>query len=270
MATRNSSDKACQLREKQAAELKNLNKMKQQRLKRIANKKERDRVRKEEEVESKRYEEEQHRESENTAAVSPAPLPEEVTMHIDQPNPGITTLLSNMMQGNTETKEGENIDPETRNPPKNKQKNNTPALKPSKTVAALEKSVHTENDKHVYKFSHIVVEASIKLSNDNPFQEIIVTLQNLLKNGQLINKFFAFSPIKIEGSEKKIHEWSGIPTNMTLLGNHLKISSNGRNTFEKQKVWGKGNNKNKEEFRDPVVYFTMAIATNTDPEELIS
>jgi hypothetical protein len=192
-------------------------------------------------------------------------------MHIDQPNPGITTLLSDMMQGNTETKEGENIDPEMRSPPKNKQKNHAPALlKPSMTtVVVSEKSVHTKNDKHLYTYSCIVVEASIKLSNDNPFQEFIVTLQNFLKNGQLVNPLFAFSPIKIGGSKKKIREWSGIPINMTLLGANFKISSNDCNPFEKQKIWGKGNNKTKEELCNPVVYFTMAIATDTDPEELI-
>jgi hypothetical protein len=122
----------------------------------------------------------------------------------------------------------------------------------------------------VYKLSRVVVEASIKPLNDNPFQEFIFALQNLLKNGQVFNPLFAFSPIKIGGSEKKIHEWSGIPINMTLLGAHFKISSNGCNPSEKQKVWGKGNNKNKEEFCNPVVYFTMAIATDTDSEELIS
>jgi hypothetical protein len=56
---------------------------------------------------------------------------------------------------------------------------------------------------------------------------------------------------------------------MTLLGAHFKISSNGCNPFEKQKVWGKGSNKNKEEFRDPIVYFMVVIATDTNPEELI-
>jgi hypothetical protein len=56
---------------------------------------------------------------------------------------------------------------------------------------------------------------------------------------------------------------------MTLLGAHFKISSNGCNPFEKEKVWGKGNNKNKEEFHYPMVYFTMMIATDPDPEELI-
>jgi hypothetical protein len=175
-----------------------------------------------------------------------------------------------MMQGNTTTKDGENIDPKTRSPPKNKQKNNTPTLKPSATTtAASEKSIHTKNNKHEYKYARVVVKASIKLSNDNPFQEFIVALQNLLKNGQLVDPLFMFSPIKTGGSEKKIHKWLGIPINMRLLGAHFKILSNGRNPFEKQKVWGKGSNKNKEEFRDSIVYFTMAIATDTDPEELI-
>jgi hypothetical protein len=51
--------------------------MEQQRLKQIANKKEPDRVRKEEEVEHKQREEEQCHERENTAVVSPALPPEE-------------------------------------------------------------------------------------------------------------------------------------------------------------------------------------------------
>jgi hypothetical protein len=50
MSTWNSSDTALQLREKQVTELENANKMEQQHLKQIANKKEQDQVRKEEEV----------------------------------------------------------------------------------------------------------------------------------------------------------------------------------------------------------------------------
>ena len=55
-----------------------------------------------------------------------------------------------------------------------------------------------------------------------------------------------------------------------MLEGHFKISSNVRNPFEKQKVWGKkGANEDKEKFWDPAVYFTMAIATDTNPEDLI-
>jgi hypothetical protein len=66
-----------------------------------------------------------------------------------------------------------------------------------------------------------------------------VNPQELLKNGQMVDKMFAFCPINLDGTDKKIHEASGIVTNMTMLGAHFKISSNGKNPFEKQKQWGK-------------------------------
>ncbi len=37
------------------------------------------------------------------------------------------------------------------------------------------------------------------------------------------------------GTDKKIYEKSGIPSNITMLSVHFKISSNGKNPFEKQK-----------------------------------
>ncbi len=100
-------------------------------------------------------------------------------------------------------------------------------------------------------------------------QDFIVNLQELLKNGQLVNKMFAFCPIDPDGTDKKIHEVSGIQTNMTILGAHFKISSNSKNPFEKQKQWKK-NKKDKEEFRGPIVYFLLAKATDKDPKDLLS
>jgi hypothetical protein len=119
--------------------------MEQQLLKWIANKKERNRVRKEEELERKHCEEEQHCEDNKMALVLPAQPPEEATMQFNQPNPGITTLLSDMMQGNTANEEGERIDPKTRSPPKNKQKNNAPTLKLSVMTAASPEKTSIQN-----------------------------------------------------------------------------------------------------------------------------
>jgi hypothetical protein len=66
-----------------------------------------------------------------------------------------------------------------------------------------------------------------------------------------------------------IHDVSGIQTNMTILGAHFKILSNGKNPFEKQKQWKK-TKKDKEEFRNPIVYFLLAMATDKDPKDLLS
>ena len=57
---------------------------------------------------------------------------------------------------------------------------------------------------------------------------------------------------------------------MTVLGSHFKISSQGgRNPFERQKVWGKNKKAEGEEFKDPIVYFTMAVASDKDPAEIM-
>jgi hypothetical protein len=123
-------------------------------------------------------------------------------------------------------------------------------------------------DAHKHTHLQVIVKASIKLTGSAPVQDFIVNLQELLKNGQFVNKMFAFCPIEPDGTDKKIHETSGIPTNITMLGAHFKISSNGRNPFEKQKQWGKAK-KGKEEFRDPIVYFSLVMATDKSPKDLL-
>jgi hypothetical protein len=115
----------------------------------------------------------------------------------------------------------------------------------------------------------VVVEASIKLTGAAPVQDFIVNFQELLKNGQFVDKMFAFCPIDPEGTDKKIHETSGIPSNVTMPGAHFKILSSDKNPFEKQKQWGKAN-KDKEEFRDPIVYFSLAMTMDKNPKDLLS
>ena len=85
-----------------------------------------------------------------------------------------------------------------------------------------------------------------------------------------MDKLFAFCSVKEDGRAKKIRDNSGIPTNMTLLSAYFKISgTKGRNPFEKQKVY-KNNKEVKGELRDPTIYFSFAVATDEDPEELIA
>jgi hypothetical protein len=114
-----------------------------------------------------------------------------------------------------------------------------------------------------------IVEASMKLSGANLVKEYIVHLQELLKNSQLVDKMFAFCLINHDGDGKTIHQTPGVPTNTTMLGAHFKILSNGKDPFEKLKQWEKAK-KDKEEFRDPIVYFLLAMATDKDHEDLLS
>ena len=156
-------------------------------------------------------------------------------MEVDTADPLINSHPADMMQGGAE---GDAVDDgkDQRSPTKSKQKNSTlaeaTASKP--TIKPAAKSAKTSINTHKHTHWQVIVEASIKLTGAAPVQDFIVTFQELLKNGQLVNKMFAFCPIIPDGMDKKIHETSGIPTNMTMLGAHFKISSNGKNLFEKQ------------------------------------
>jgi hypothetical protein len=176
-----------------------------------------------------------------------------------------------MMQGGMEVETSEESERDgSHSPLKNKQKKIYVETTATAPPAAKVKNVSTSFDSHIHKHQRVMVEASIKLVGANPTQEFIVNLQELLKNGQLVKKSFAFSPVKSDGGDKKIHKTLSVPTNMTIMGVHFKIFSNGKNSFEKQKAWGNKTKKDEEEFRGPIIYFSFAIATDEDPEELLA
>ncbi len=163
----------------------------------------------------------------------------------DRADPAINDHFASIMQGEKEVEISEKDERDVnkrdvaQSPIKNKQKKSY--VKTATTVAppaAKAKNFSTSFDSHIHKHQRVIVEAYIKLMGANPTQEFIVNLQELLKNGQLVDKFFAFSPVKPNKGEKKIHKPLGVPTNMTMLGAYFKISINGKNPFEKQKAWG--------------------------------
>jgi hypothetical protein len=69
----------------------------------------------------------------------------------------------------------------------------------------------------------VLAEASVTLKSETPDQDFIVNLQELLKNSQLVDKKISFYPVKYDGWVKKIHDQTGLPTNMTLLSAFFKI-----------------------------------------------
>jgi hypothetical protein len=183
----------------------------------------------------------------------------------------LTHDLVSMMQGGMEVETSEEGKRDgSQSPLKNKQKKTYVETTAAAPPAVKVKNVSTSFDSHIHKHQRVMVEASIKLTGANPTQEFIVNIQKLLKNGQLVDKSFTFSPVKSDRRDKTIHKTLGVPTNMTMLGAHFKISSNGKNPFEKQKVWGNKTKKDKEEFRDPIVYFSFAIAMDEEPKELLA
>ncbi len=115
------------------------------------------------------------------------------------------------------------------NPQKNKTKKPSSTTTKSTTLAknkvksTLKASLPAT---HVHNFPQVLAEASVTLKSKTPVPEFIVNLQELLKNGQLVDRNFAFCPVKEDGWVKKIQDPTGLLTNMTLLSAYFKILSN--------------------------------------------
>jgi hypothetical protein len=98
---------------------------------------------------------------------------------------------------------------------------------------------------------------------------------DFISNAQIVDPKFAINPIDHDSKAKNITSKGEISSNMTKLGTHIRISGNG-NAFNKKKVWDnqdqsrKSRKPRKEEFRDPIVYFSMVISTEVRPQELLN
>ncbi len=143
------------------------------------------------------------------------------------------------------------------------------------TTLSLARTV-TFLDNFVYPHSRIILELVSLLKSDKAFEEFTQALIAFLANAQMVDPKFVINPLDPNSKEKNISSKGEISTNMSKLGAHVKISSNG-NVFSKQKVWGKddtgGQNtrksNKKEEFKDPAVYFSMIVSSEVAPKDLI-
>ncbi len=135
----------------------------------------------------------------------------------------------------------------------------TKATQPKKS--ALKTPVH----KHAHP--RTIVESSIQLPAEKPKDHFIGALKELLRNGKIVDKHFAFAPVKKGEGDYLISEANSIPTNMTILSKHFKVSYQGtKNSFKKQKMWNKNRKvKDKDEFCEPTVFFNFTIATEEEP-----
>ncbi len=125
--------------------------------------------------------------------------------------------------------------------------------------------------KTVHKYDHpcTYVEAAITLTKEDKPKEFITAIKSLLANGKILDPHFALAPLKrdiVTKTPKLITAEDGVPVNFTHLGQYAYTS--GTRIFEKKKDW-KGDNSSKNIFHDPIVYFTIAIATNIPPRNLI-
>ena len=116
---------------------------------------------------------------------------------------------------------------------------------------------------HIHEHTRIIMEAGIAIDGEDRFNTFLTAISSLISNAQMVDEFFVINPVKEGGREKDWSDPNKIPTSMTALGAHLKISSNAR-VFEKQKP-----KKGDKEARNSMIFFTFAISSDVPPEEIV-
>ena len=157
---------------------------------------------------------------------------------------------------------------------------NSPVKKKTRNIAGVQKNYNRYTTKaftipktaHVYVHPITYIEAAICLSSDDKPKEFIVAIKLILKNGKYLDHNFGLGPLKnLPGIQTKvIVAEDDIPTNFTHLGQYAFTSGN--RIFEKKKDWKKDKTPHRdnevEDLKDPVVYFTIAIATDIAPNRM--
>ncbi len=124
---------------------------------------------------------------------------------------------------------------------------------------------------HVYSHPLIFVEGAICLMSEDKPKEFIMAIKLLVQHAKHLDPHFGLAPLKSNPDKpsKIIMAEEDVPSNFTHLGQYAFTSGN--RIFKKKKNWKKDKEKQAhrddttEDFNDPVVYFTIAIATNLQP-----
>ncbi len=82
-------------------------------------------------------------------------------------------------------------------------------------------------DTFEYKHKRIILELAILLTSEKKFEEFTQALMAFLTNLQMVDSKFVINPLNPDSKGKNISSKGEISSNMTKLGEHIKISGNG-------------------------------------------
>jgi hypothetical protein len=120
----------------------------------------------------------------------------------------------------------------------------------------------------------VIIEGLARLSQDNKVKEFMELIGTLLSNGKMVDRNLAIVSAIMGAGRKDLKEVKDIPTNMTLLDGYVKISKKSLRVFERKTMTkiNKGAKLTRRDTGYPIdmIYFTLAIACNVEPREIIS
>ena len=144
-----------------------------------------------------------------------------------------------------------------------------------RTVSALKPTIRNPTFDHRYK--RTIVELAIILTSEKKFDEFTQALMSFLSNAQMVDSKFVINPLNPRSESNDIVTKGDISPNVTRLGEHIKISGNGTNVFNRRKKWDNTSggcmarkSTKKEEFQDPTVYFRCLCPRRFHPRLLLN
>ena len=138
-----------------------------------------------------------------------------------------------------------------------------------KAMTALRR---TSYKPHSYSHPRVIIEGSARLGQEDKIKEFTDLIGALLSNGKMVDQHFAIVPVTIGAGRRDLREVKDIPANMTMLGGYVKISDKSLRAFERKSTPRPKDGKSvrKDTYLNDMIYFTLAIACDTEPREIIS
>lgn len=125
---------------------------------------------------------------------------------------------------------------------------------------------------HDHKQKRVILEATVLLTDKNPYLQFAEMIHHLLGNALLVDLYFQIDLISKVSPHPPLKKKTDIPDNLTLLMEYIKISRN-MMAFQKKKIFssggGGGKKKSKEEVRDPIVWFCFAASFDLEAMYII-
>ncbi len=240
-----------------------------------------DKIRKQQEEEDKRKKNEKEVEectTEEEVSKEAEGITSQVLLEIMN---GVESTETSVMQENSNEDEAEEQSPLKKHSGSSKSATRRKLSHPQVTPPEPETTASTASSNRttflnnfVYPYPPIILKLVITLKGNKAFEEFAQALMAFITNAQMVDPKFMINPPNPSLKEKSIGSKVEVSPNMTKLGTHIKISGNG-NAFNKKKIWSSQENdcksckSNKEDFRDPTVYFSMVVSTEVRPQEII-
>ena len=144
-----------------------------------------------------------------------------------------------------------------------------PTTATPKVTTALRRSCYKP---HAHSYPRVIIEGSARLAQEDKIKEFTDLIGALLSNGKMVDGHFAIVPVIMGAGRRELREVKDIPANMTMLGGYVKILEKSLRVCRKNTPRSnmEGKSGRRDTYSNDMIYFTLAIACDVEPKDIIS